>query len=878
MGPTTEPRKLFFRGALSFPVQIDGAGVADPPRWDPALLDPYLANNERGLGGWYPLGGGQTWHNGVHLHTGTVGRKVYAMASGRIVAARLGQDETVDPAKYPFGSPRFVLIRHTLSLVDDPAQRRSWDSDTWQTRDVTFYSLYMHVDTLASKSDEVPWLKSYRSAIHPGVTITGSVCRFKPPAPRQQAWVYGEPKPKDGKLAGDPNQKVCRLTGGELLEVLPTPRLAAKMNGQPVEYTKVRELVSRKEGWIRSELGQLESDVNASGFKDLQNGGVAILDHWVHAGECIGHSGPLQPEGGRPGAPQFGVHVEVFSAKPIVPDGEKDWTLLEDTSGADVICDAKALLDQLGSKSPAWLEALKAWWDGPPRLNRTQYAAVMDRLGQQRGQLRRAVTRNTSFWAINWPNMGKEPANKAWRKNFDITDSTLNAAQAYSWWDDVKKAKDFPQDPLVYHYHPLELMRYLADRVIRPPVFFLARKDGSGAGAELVVSRPEHLDPAPRDRWGRGDPVFVYEHDGGPWELGRVAFFEHGGGDRTFNGKTGFVGIGQTGSPNFYVAFKRTPRSPALPPLALADENIWASLWNSEGGLDALNSYDNGYLSVSGIQKIAAVCSIKKVGNQNVVVVTPEGELGGALNAVKTHGPAGAALFNKYFLEFGVDVDASVMHGSGSTQTCPLRLDGKTVTVADVPKLRWLINSYCASRALRDTEFNKLFYGYGLKRISDVRAFTHKFGTETVPLSQLLKSQLAQAMVLDTHINNPSLAQRIWWEAAKKAGCSDTTNVNWSTIDTEFEHAVVKHMIAARPHPTIYNGPVRSAYIVLCVNGIKDAAPVGSTPAQQQQIQAAADSLAVSLGYTSVQALKAVVGSAASACMFNFLQHERPTT
>lgn len=875
MGSTTEPKKLFFRGALSFPVQIDGGGVADPPFYDPALLEGYFANNERGLGGWYPLGGGQTWHNGVHLHTGTVGRKVYAMAAGTIVAARLGENEAVDPARFPFGSPRFVLIRHQLSLIDDPVQRRAWDSDTWKTRDVAFYSLYMHVDTTSSKSEDVPWLKTYRDSIHHDGNISGSVWRLKRPAPGEIAWLSEEPKTKDGKLVAEP-KPVLRLSGGERLEVLPGPSIAAKRAGHTREYAKVKELRSGKHGWVRTDGGRTEDD--ATGLKELQNGGVAVLKNLtVEAGECIGHTGPLQPEGGRPGASQFGVHVEVFSAKPIVPEGEKDWPLLEDTSGPDVICDVKTLLEQLKGKGPAWLEWIKGWFDAPPRLTRDQYTKVMDRLGQERGQLRRSVTRNTSFWAVDWPRMGKDSTNDAWRRNFDITDATLNAAQGYSWWEDVKRAEDFPQDPLVYHYHPLELMRYLAERVPRAPVFFVTRKDGKGIGTDYVVSRPDHLDPLLRIN-GSGEPVLVYEHDRAPWTLGRVEFFEHGGGDRTVNGKKGFVGVGQAGSPKFYGALKGTPRSPSMPSLSLADENIWASLWNSEGGLDALNSYDNGYLSVSGIQKIAAVCSAKKVAGVIVYEVTPEGELGGALNFVKTQGAQGATLFRKYFLDFGLDVDATVIHGSGSTQSCPLRIDGKTLDAGDVHKIRWLVYSYCAARALRDPEFNKLFYRYGLARIADVRAFTHKFGNETIRLDRLLRSQLAQAIVLDTHINNPWLAQKIWWEAAKKAGCNDSTAVDWSTITTAFEKTVVKHMIAARPHPTIYNGPQRSAFIVLCVKGIKDTAPPGSTPEQQQQAQVAANALAVSLGYASVQALKAVVGSNAASYMFNFLDPERPAT
>lgn len=75
-------------------------------------IQAYYDNNERGAGGWYPLGANQTWHNGIHLVV-SQGDVVRAVAPGRIVAARLARNDRLDD--YPFGSPGFVLMEHSLS-------------------------------------------------------------------------------------------------------------------------------------------------------------------------------------------------------------------------------------------------------------------------------------------------------------------------------------------------------------------------------------------------------------------------------------------------------------------------------------------------------------------------------------------------------------------------------------------------------------------------------------------------------------------------------------------------------------------------------------------------------------------------------------------
>lgn len=106
------------------------------------LLDRYYQNAEYNDGGWYPIGSNQSWHSGIHL-TASRGTEIMNMMKGKIVAIR--NVNTVD-----LGDPSFVLVRH---------EREETDADG-KPRSIYWYSLYMHLAHLKSKSDleKIPWI------------------------------------------------------------------------------------------------------------------------------------------------------------------------------------------------------------------------------------------------------------------------------------------------------------------------------------------------------------------------------------------------------------------------------------------------------------------------------------------------------------------------------------------------------------------------------------------------------------------------------------------------------------------------------------------------------------------------------------------------
>jgi N-acetylmuramoyl-L-alanine amidase len=99
----------------------------------------YAANEDQADGGFYPVGPwgeSRLWHGGIHV-VATEGQPVFSPFPGRIVAARMGGDSAV-------GSNNFVLVRHDLSLGDQP---------------VRFWSLYMHLaDELTAAANVPLWM------------------------------------------------------------------------------------------------------------------------------------------------------------------------------------------------------------------------------------------------------------------------------------------------------------------------------------------------------------------------------------------------------------------------------------------------------------------------------------------------------------------------------------------------------------------------------------------------------------------------------------------------------------------------------------------------------------------------------------------------
>jgi hypothetical protein len=121
-------------GGLSFPVDLGGGRAAS----EHTLEQYYTHTEKKASGGYFPVGGNTVWHGGIHIFV-PKGTEVYACFPGRIVAARLAEEDVADG---PYGSRNFILVKH---------------EDTNRI----FYSLYMHLKPLPSSKDD-PCFKKVR--------------------------------------------------------------------------------------------------------------------------------------------------------------------------------------------------------------------------------------------------------------------------------------------------------------------------------------------------------------------------------------------------------------------------------------------------------------------------------------------------------------------------------------------------------------------------------------------------------------------------------------------------------------------------------------------------------------------------------------------
>jgi len=137
--------------SISFSLPLDLSTGIKPTR---ERLDEYYHHIEKEFtGGYFPVGANTVWHGGVHLHA-NIGSKVFACAPGKIIAARLPENEELAIGHY--GSRNFIIVKHKLD-------------------DKHFYSLYMHLknEFLSATKNEaikkIPWLQKeeihYKSKI-----------------------------------------------------------------------------------------------------------------------------------------------------------------------------------------------------------------------------------------------------------------------------------------------------------------------------------------------------------------------------------------------------------------------------------------------------------------------------------------------------------------------------------------------------------------------------------------------------------------------------------------------------------------------------------------------------------------------------------------
>jgi len=813
-------KAIKFRGRLSFPITTQRAANFTQPAesFDPERLTLLYVLNESGNGGWYPIGAAQTWHNGIHLSV-PAGTPVRTIARGTIIAARLST--AVSKEKFEFGTASFVLIKHTLDVLENPEEP---DHNAWTSRAVEFYSLYMHVDLTPENSADVPWFQTFLPFLKEN-TCSGDILA--------KINVAEDGRTKNEKTGLNcrtaPVKKGKKLTPGTFVAVIPRGTIVEVSNEAEEEWKRVNVPSMNLTGvWVYGEGNRL---VEVKEFEDqlqaFQSEGCAKLNYPVESGEIIGHVGVIRPAqlSRAEFSDVFGLHLELFAAKNIIhPQDMKAWTLVEDDTDDDIVCEFQALTKKV--QKPGVMA--KLGWDTSEFASVSEISTYYKTMGDaDKKWLRGMITRNTSYWSIDWDKMTK--SNDGWTKEFECSERDVTIANQYMWWEECEKiGVDLPSrtggKALVYHYHPFTLMKYIHDHLPPSPIFYVKR-----GNEELVVGRPPDINIAATER------VWVYEPGATDWLLGRGAALQ------------GCQGIGNFGETTLYEALIKPASTPAVPTLGSASRHIWASIWHSEGCLEALNTYDSAFLSFGPFQ-------------QTVGAGTGEGELQGALYHIKN---ANAALFKKLFGNFKLDV-ASVKKIQNLDKG-HFTLDGKELkSVADKEILRDFIWAYRCVKAMQNEGFRRLFLEYGFKRLEVVQAISAKVGGKEVLLGDVYRMEASLALLVDAHINLPALVDSsngIWVKAAKSAlniGAADA--IDPTTITRDQEYKMIAKIVELRNLSNMWDPAPRAAFILLCAKDLDDA-------------------VAKKFGYTDLDDLKTATGlenvKLAKEYMYGFLEHTR---
>ncbi len=186
--------------------------------------------------------------------------------------------------------------------------------------------------------------------------------------------------------------------------------------------------------------------------------GVVGYDEPVKAGDVIGRVDVVGP--GELSKAQ--IHFEIFSRRPLFPETDPDWTLVDGSTGGR-FCE-----------SPEVNDLIDADKDG--RLSRPELASFYAG-GLVSDELRKLVTYHVSEWTDSPPwraeleaaytDFKKKTGKKGTPRDeddedLDIDDLVATQLDPFIWWTGtVAEQLGLPPDGVVYHYHPMRLLERL---------------------------------------------------------------------------------------------------------------------------------------------------------------------------------------------------------------------------------------------------------------------------------------------------------------------------------------------------------------------------------------------------------------------------------
>ncbi len=184
--------------------------------------------------------------------------------------------------------------------------------------------------------------------------------------------------------------------------------------------------------------------------------------------------------------------------------------------------------------------------------------------------------------------------------------------------------------------------------------------------------------------------------------------------------------------------------------------NVMKSVSDNEGRLDAINSYDRGFMSF-GIYQWAL----------------SSGELAALLKKVKDNYPA---TFKRSFGIYGLDVtsDTGAVTGSLSLNGNKIDIEREKEQFRD-PK--WAFRFWLAGQ---DPNVQAVEIEHALSRLMTFY-WKPSQGVNGIPLNQIITSEYGVALILDNHVNRPAFVAPSIQQAMQRTGLTNPRN--WGTAE-----------------------------------------------------------------------------------------------
>jgi hypothetical protein len=774
---------------ISLPLDIGepgaAAGALDDLR-DLAVAAP--------TGGMYPVGAHGLWHGGLHLSLGEE-PPIYACASGRIVAARLDPD--AERATCAYGHTNFLLTKHT------------WPS-TASDEDIPFFVLYMHLaprplEAVAQRADVAPWLTG--ASLRRVTAESGLNVRRQPhpDAPREGGVPHGGLVKPDGAptdRAGYRWQavRVLRQDLGGYLALGPLPGDSDGDGGPLAEqWTDEapppggRDLVGALAG---GDIVQMDVPVPAGEMlwwggrfgQDLSDWSDDLL---ALVAEAMGYPEPIER------APT--VHWEVFSPEKAFGLEENGASESGDANSGDPPQEGSAAPggtegDGAGA-GPSWTEAVdsgstltfdpeasdalalirdrrEAADDLPD--DAADHALSLDEkqaihLLEAGDELRTYAVKYASEWGL-----GAQGLTDALKESpaHDL-DEDRGVFEAFQFWDEVPA---LPDDPTVWHYHPVTALKALA---AQRPRFF-----ANIAGEQKKVTTYENVRDLVFQKQGVPESISDIEelyHNDDQEDIPSYEAVVEGSLDGTkvtlkhphssstepfaaveaghikdkqgnIEGWKGGVYDFASDTPDLYEMLieekKMRPGEPkkGVPGLPGFDRDVWAALSESEACLKGINTWDRALVTIGPIQQ-----TLGTGGNR--------GELQGALHTVWRSAPDA---YDRRLGRHGLwpkDDTVQLVQGAKKGH---VTLHGEVLDSAaqkrQLQKFVWVDR---LAEAFGEPTLRYWMLREGFRRLKRLRARNvtlHVRGQRIkTTIGALFRRDLSQALLLDWHVNAPAL-------------------------------------------------------------------------------------------------------------------------